>query len=230
MLNNLTLLFGRHSVSWRETQVVTIPFSWVIKKASVVWPRQRQNNRRKYCPRGAFHIVMMFITNTFSQCTGAQFSLVFFLPCRKRIRRKRSSVSVQWFFFKLVQCPRVWFFWGWYLKDSDVMHCSAPYSMKTFTLPAAYASKRLTMITAIIHSLSSSTRKVRHFLLSIINKDARAKMRVSWIRSTISLQQISKTNILNSCHYGCRLNCSYSSLSAFWTSNLSLAVLIIGDC
>ena len=59
------------------------------------------------------------------------------------------------------------------------MHCSAPYSMKTFTLPAAYASKRVTMITAIFYSLSSSTRKVRHFLLSIINKDARAKMRVS---------------------------------------------------
>ena len=133
-------------------------------------------------------------------------------------------------FFKLVQCPRVWFFWGWYLKDSDVIHCSPPYSMKTFTLAAAHASKRVTMITPLIYSLPSSRWKVRHFLLSRINKDARAKMRVSWIRSTISLQQISKTNILNSCHYGCRLNCSYGSLSAFWTSNLSLAMLIIGDC
>ena len=125
-------------------------------------------------------------------------------------------------FFKLVQCPRVWFFWGWYLKDSDVIHCSRLYS--------AHASKRVTMITPIIYSLSSSRWKVRHFLLSRINKDARAKMRVSWIRSTISLQQISKTNILNSCHYGCRLNYSYSSLSTFWTSNLSLAMLIISDC
>ena len=127
-------------------------------------------------------------------------------------------------FFKLVQCPRVWFFWGWYLKDSDVIHCSPPYSMKTFTVAAAYASERVTMITPIIYSLSSSRWKVRHFLLSIINKDARAKMRVSWIRSTISLQQMSNSNILNSCHY------SYSSLSTFWTSNLSLAMLIIGDC
>ena len=133
-------------------------------------------------------------------------------------------------FFKLVQCPRVWFFWGWYLKDSDVIHCSPPYSMKTFTVAAAHASKRVTMITAIIYSLPSSRWKVRHFLLSRINKDARAKMRVSWIRSTISLQQMSKSNILNSCHYGCRLNYSYSSLSTFWTSNLSLAMLIIGDC
>ena len=80
------------------------------------------------------------------------------------------------------------------------------------------------------YSLPSSRWKVRHFLLSRINKDARAKMRVSWIRSTISLQQMSKSNILNSCHYGCRLNYSYSSLSTFWTSNLSLAMLIIGDC
>ena len=133
-------------------------------------------------------------------------------------------------FFKLVQCPRVWFFWGWYLKDSDVIHCSPPYSMKTFTVAAAHASKRVTMITAIIYSLPSSRWKVRHFLLSRINKDARAKMRVSWIRSTISLQQMSKSNILNSCHYSCRLNYSYSSLSTFWTSNLSLAMLIIGDC
>ena len=157
-------------------------------------------------------------------------SLLFFFAMPQANKTKEIIGLRPMIFFKLVQCPRVWFFWGWYLKDSDVMHCSAPYSMKTFTLPAAYASKRLTMITAIIYSLSSSSRKVRHFLLSIINKDARAKMRVSWIRSTISLQQISKTNILNSCHYGCRLNCSYSSLSAFWTSNLSLAVLIIGDC
>ena len=52
-------------------------------------------------------------------------------------------------FFKLVQCPRVWFFWGWYLKDSDVMHCSAPYSMKTFTLPAAYASKRVAWVSGL---------------------------------------------------------------------------------
>lgn len=126
--------------------------------------------------------------------------------------------------------PRVWFFWGWYLKDSDVIHCSPPYSMKTFTDAAAHASKRITMITPTIYSLPSSRWKVRHFLLSRINKDARAKMRVSWIRSTISLQQMSKSNILNSCHYGCRLNYSYSSLSTFWTSNLSLPMLIIGDC
>ena len=151
-------------------------------------------------------------------------SLFFFFAMPQANKTKEIIGLRPMSFFKLVQCPRVWFFWGWYLKDSDVMHCSAPYSMKTFTLPAAYASKRLTMITAIIYSLSSSTRKVRHFLLSIINKDARAKMRVSWIRSTISLQQMSNSNILNSCHY------SYSSLSTFWTSNLSLAMLIIGDC
>ena len=36
---------------------------------------------------------------------------------------------------------RVRFFWGWYLKDSDVIRCLPHYSMKTSTVATAHASK-----------------------------------------------------------------------------------------